>query len=408
MLTRHERRRHGDLPAISVLVGPGEYAAQCWSSWLAEDARQAFVCTEASSEALLLALVEYLFQYRDILTDIVAVYRQQSDHTVPEHTVDALHRAGAPERAAFLQTIAAAGMHADVLFVAERLCDRLAAGGERASELAAALHDPIHGWQPALRGLVRCVPGDALPGVLLAPGSTGYPAHDWLPAAVRAALALAELSPRLTLAITCAAQALDEFLQSGGESRGKAMMREGLISLESAAAGDPPGRDAGDDTSDSPAVQVSLDRLRQLDAGDELREAFHTAARTREQARRASPTDRDSQDRARSAAERLLYQALEATAETAGLFQLNERIDIVFGRAPMEIDLLAKTLDLAVEIDGYYHFQNHDAYRRDRRKDLLLQTNRYLVMRFLADDVVPELAEILDRITEIIRWRRQS
>ena len=43
---------------------------------------------------------------------------------------------------------------------------------------------------------------------------------------------------------------------------------------------------------------------------------------------------------------------------------------------------------LAVEIDGYYHFQDADAYRRDRRKDLELQKRGFLVVRVLAEDVV--------------------
>ena len=39
----------------------------------------------------------------------------------------------------------------------------------------------------------------------------------------------------------------------------------------------------------------------------------------------------------------------------------------------MEVDLWAGILGLAVEIDGYYHFQSRDSFRRNRRKDLALQ-----------------------------------
>ena len=38
------------------------------------------------------------------------------------------------------------------------------------------------------------------------------------------------------------------------------------------------------------------------------------------------------------------------------------------------------------------------AYRRDRRKDLLLQENGYRVLRFLAEDVGKELDSVLDTI----------
>ena len=54
----------------------------------------------------------------------------------------------------------------------------------------------------------------------------------------------------------------------------------------------------------------------------------------------------------------------------------------------MEVDLAALELALAVEIDGYYHFRDADAYRRDRRKDFELQKRGFLVVRVLADDVV--------------------
>lgn len=37
-------------------------------------------------------------------------------------------------------------------------------------------------------------------------------------------------------------------------------------------------------------------------------------------------------------------------------------------------------------------------YRRDRRKDMLLQQNGYLVLRFLAEDVGKELDSVLDGI----------
>ena len=40
------------------------------------------------------------------------------------------------------------------------------------------------------------------------------------------------------------------------------------------------------------------------------------------------------------------------------------------------------------------------AYRRDRRKDQLLQENGYLVLRFLTEDVGKELDVVLDAYLE--------
>jgi len=71
-----------------------------------------------------------------------------------------------------------------------------------------------------------------------------------------------------------------------------------------------------------------------------------------------------------------------------------------------EVDLVAVSLKIAVEIDGYHHFLDHEAYRRDRRKDVELQKHGYFVVRVLADDVVPRLEEVLGRIVSAVRFRR--
>ena len=101
----------------------------------------------------------------------------------------------------------------------------------------------------------------------------------------------------------------------------------------------------------------------------------------------------------RSAAERFLFERLETLPQTAGLFTLNAPLDFAFGAGrAMEVDLAASELALAVEIDGYYHFRDADAYRRDRRKDFELQKRGFLVVRVLADDVVRRLEEVLDQV----------
>lgn len=64
----------------------------------------------------------------------------------------------------------------------------------------------------------------------------------------------------------------------------------------------------------------------------------------------------------------------------------------------MEVDLLCEERKLVIEIDGLQHLAGADAYRRDRRKDLLLQTHGYLVLRFLADDLGKELDAVLDTV----------
>jgi very-short-patch-repair endonuclease len=64
----------------------------------------------------------------------------------------------------------------------------------------------------------------------------------------------------------------------------------------------------------------------------------------------------------------------------------------------MEVDLLCSNAYLAIELDGAQHLANAEAYRRDRRKDALLQENGYTVLRFLSEDVGKRLDEVLDSI----------
>jgi very-short-patch-repair endonuclease len=52
---------------------------------------------------------------------------------------------------------------------------------------------------------------------------------------------------------------------------------------------------------------------------------------------------------------------------------------------------LCEKCRLAIELDGSQHLGDADAYRRDRRKDYMLQENGYVVMRFLAKDVAQQL-----------------
>jgi superfamily II DNA or RNA helicase/very-short-patch-repair endonuclease len=109
---------------------------------------------------------------------------------------------------------------------------------------------------------------------------------------------------------------------------------------------------------------------------------------------------------ARSASEAFLQHRLETLAETKGRFRLNAVLPIPFdGRGTMEVDFLCREAALVLEIDGDQHFADADAYRRDRRKDYLLQENGYLVIRFLAGDLGKRLDDIVDSILRALAHR---
>ncbi|MEI6670201.1 MAG: DUF559 domain-containing protein, partial [Acidobacteriota bacterium] len=60
------------------------------------------------------------------------------------------------------------------------------------------------------------------------------------------------------------------------------------------------------------------------------------------------------------------------------------------------------------ELDGAQHLGDPVAYRRDRRKDLLLQESGYVVLRFLAEDVGRELNSVLDTILRSLTGNRKA
>jgi very-short-patch-repair endonuclease len=209
---------------------------------------------------------------------------------------------------------------------------------------------------------------------------------------LHAAASLCTAAPALAVACIVSSEALAEFL-SGPESRTRALVREGRLDLDAAVA---PESGAG-------AALATLRRLEEQGAPDAQR-ALHA------EASRALFTGADdaTPDRARSKAERFLYEQLKGRPSTAGLFLLNEPLRVEGASRPWEVDLLCRELRLAVEIDGHYHFHDPDRFRRDRRKDLALQRAGYWVVRVLEEDVLARLEDILDTLDSLIAARRRE
>lgn len=126
-------------------------------------------------------------------------------------------------------------------------------------------------------------------------------------------------------------------------------------------------------------------------------------------AARAVPADAEGADRARSATEAFLFKRLETLPDTRGRFTVNHRLPLAFDeRSGLEVDLLCPDARVAVELDGGQHLGDQAAYRRDRRKDQLLQENGYFVLRFLAEDVGKDLDLVLDTIIRTLAHRGSS
>jgi hypothetical protein len=255
------------------------------------------------------------------------------------------------------------------------------------------------GGEPAraFAALHALIPPDTAPALLL----TGS-GLEWLTRAARTAARLCVAVPALPLALNAERHSVEPFL-AGTESRAQALVREGRVELEAPSPEEMRRRLEALGVRQPQELSASLSQLAEDGASEELLTRFAQAARDREA---AASGDAVGADRARSAAERFLRLLLEELPATQGLFELNERAEFLINHRPVEVDFLSRRLRIAIEIDGYYHFRDMEAYRRDRRKDLALQCHGYLVLRFLAEDVVARFREIRDTLQEVVAQRR--
>ena len=126
-------------------------------------------------------------------------------------------------------------------------------------------------------------------------------------------------------------------------------------------------------------------------------------------AARNPPPEAEGEARARSASEAFLFRRLQSLPETAGCFRLNSLLPIPFdGAGQMEVDFLCPAKNLVIELDGAQHLSDANAYRRDRRKDTLLQQHGYFVLRFLAEDAGKHLDLVLDTILAMMVHRENT
>jgi Protein of unknown function (DUF559) len=248
-----------------------------------------------------------------------------------------------------------------------------------------SLHPPE--WM-AVSALAELYEPEGLPALLVLWDGSETPAEAALDALVRDLCRVLQGCPFQAIGVAMVSDIAERYLKSSGETRWKAMAREGLVPClpEKTPVAKNGGNSGGAlDTAERKAAQVAIECAKAARGPVETAEADCLA---------------------RSAAEQFLFSVLEKAPDTATLFRLNVSLPFSFGVKAAEADLLAPDLKLVIEIDGFYHFADRAAYRRDRRKDLLLQQHGYLVLRFLAEDVVECLETILAEIRSAVAAQR--
>ncbi len=387
LLARHALRRADGLPTVSVLLGPVGAALRAWRVWISSGNRP--VIAGSAAEVLKVAnlYTQSADRERDLFGDSCAFLAAHIGRPVAElqATVSAMTR---QDLDVFFSANEGQLPATEATRLARRVLEAVIESVPPKTEnWLASANEPL----AVLSGLASLIPTEALPALVLHPPSSTR-MQDWFETAGAAAVAVATRVPTLPLAIAIPPDVWANYLTTAPESRVKATLREGTVEIPVlnqsgvervlAQAGIQP-------TAISPTLMPVI--------ASGVPEAFATALATSSAAPVQAATEQDD-DEARSAAERFLFQFLELLPDTAGRFELNTSPGFRFRSRAAEIDLLSPELRIAIEIDGYYHFRDADGYRRDREKDWELQRHGFLVLRFLADDIIPRLEEVRDRI----------
>lgn len=371
-LRRHRDRRTQGVPTATALVGPVGAAVRAWGA-----AVGARACVVSGSEVLP-AWVAAAFATEPPAARAGAALAAASGRPDAEiarmtrHDLDAL-RPTLPHTPAVAAALLVLG-GADPAGVARELGPR------------------------AVRAVADLYPPDRWPAPLLtAPPGAG---DDWALAAARALERIAVEEPRLPVGVALTADAYARLTAAHPDARAVALLREGFVEVVGVGRNELEGRLRAVGVEPPPGA---ADRLAAEGLAADVADAFVAAARAV-----ADPSPGDVASDFRSVHEEFLFGALESLPPTAGLFRPNRPLEFRHGHQPAECDLVCSSLKLAVEVDGAFYHLNPDQYRRDRRKDWLYQRHGYLVLRFLADDVVRDLETVLDTILEAVALRRAS
>jgi very-short-patch-repair endonuclease len=420
---QQERRRQGALPTLTTLVGPTGLGRRLWQEWAARHHRPWVMTTGRSRPEWLEHWVSAILAERDLFVDAeryLAARYTQLERADPPHRL--LHKTLFE-----IETILEHVHLCDYGLEPDRLCAWVLRKRARSEPLSV---DRLIGQQlrwcksssfsvdHAFRQISRFLGSEATPNLLVLGHDTVSQPDDQT-ALTRRACELQEVADELAKLVSCAPDltlglSIDEaawhaYLQQAPECFAKAVVHENVISLNDLLVEPIPSPAAGESgrrsciSCDTAAIDVAVS------FGDDFQEfpSPITTVHPRDQMLKCEPpTEVVTNEQWKSEYERFLFQLLEDCDDLRGLFELNVDAGFSFGHQPIEVDLACLSLKIAIEIDGYFHFLNPESYRRDRRKDVVLQRNGYIVLRFLTADVVADIPTILDAIRAEVQCRQ--
>lgn len=381
-------------------MGKAITVRQTWAQWLNEAHRQTAMCVYKSRVSLFKTWLSTVLKHYDVrslvIQRIATLVNQPVDRLAAwfAHTSDY-------QIQLFWQQVSPLSDEARVL---RSLLDALSPAqipDQQSGDASARWlqQENLSTAFASLAVIAQLLPPRSMPGLLVLLPDDGSAASTALTSLTQ----LVEAVPILPIALGVTAAQGKQLLDQFPESRAKAILRSGLIEVPTLETdslmqwlGD---RGMQDEQNLQPVLRVA--------------EKYGTTIELLETAvALVDSTDQPDTDEAdiiyRSQAERFLFQILEAKPTTVGRFQVNARLDINFGDRRMEVDFLDAEAKIVIELDGHYHFKSLDNYRRDRRKDRLLQQQGFLVLRFLSEDVVKDLEGILDAVDQALVSRQSS
>jgi very-short-patch-repair endonuclease len=108
-----------------------------------------------------------------------------------------------------------------------------------------------------------------------------------------------------------------------------------------------------------------------------------------------------------SPGEGLLAERLARDPELSALFAFNQPVVTTKGNR-YTVDLLWQDGSLVVEVDGHNYHAGRYAFWMDRQRDYELLVSGYLVLRIPHDEVLRDAGAAVDKIRDLVRFRRQN